>query len=150
MPNEIYIKIMDETSNSKDNNTGKNESLTPQSKMRETPPSGETANNMAKVKAIGVAAMMGGKTLLSYTASNIGKWTGNSRNQTRVDNIQQIVGIGAMAVVSWPVALASVGIKMATTAIDTGFEQKWDKRQSQANLARAGYNSKGELVGRRH
>ncbi len=150
MPNEIYVKILDETSGSKDNNVGASESLTSQAQMRkQSPPSSEAANNIRKTKAIGVAAMIGSRSL-SYVSSNVGKWTGNSRHQTTVNNIQQIVGIGAMAVVSWPVALATVGINMATTAIDTGVEQKWDKRQSQQSLARAGYNSKGEMVGRRH
>ena len=150
MPNEIYVKVLDETSGASDNNAGSSESLTSQTQMRkQSPPSSETANNIRKTKAIGVAAMVGSRSL-SYVSSNVGKWTGNSKNQTTANNIQQIVGIGAMAVVSWPVALATVGINMATTAIDTGIEQKWDKRQSQQNLARAGYNSKGELVGRRH
>ena len=150
MPNEIYVKVLDETSGTNDNNSGTGESLTAQNQMRkQSPPSSETANNIRKTKAIAVAAMIGSRSL-SYISSNIGKWTGNSRKQTSVNNIQQIVGLGAMAVVSWPVALATTGINLATTAIDTSHEQKWDKKQSQQNMARAGYNSKGELVGRRH
>ena len=86
MPNEIYVKVLDETSSSKDNNSGYSESLTTQAQMRkQSPPSSEAANNIRKTKAIGVSAMIGSRSL-SYVSSNVGKWTGNSRNQTKINN----------------------------------------------------------------
>ena len=109
----------------------------------------ETLRNKAASKGLAVAAMIGSQTF-NYTTSNIGKWTGNSRHQTTVNNIKAGVSIGAMMYVSPLMAAAYVGVNMATTAIDTYQEQKWEKRQTSQSLARAGYNSKGELVGRRH
>lgn len=148
MPNEIYVKVIDETS-SNDNNSGNSESLTPQNQMRnQNPPSKETAINIKQTKAIAIASMVATRSL-GYISSNVGKWTGNSRNQTRVNNVQQIIGMGAMYVASWPIALASTAITIGTTAIDTYQEQKWDNKKSKQNLARAGYSSAGELLGRR-
>ena len=147
MPNEIYVKIVDETSGSKDNNAGVSESLTAQAQMRkQNPTSSETATNIKKTKAIAIASMIGARSL-QYISSNVGKWMGDSRYQTAVNNIQQIVGIGATAIISWPVALAKVGMDIGTTALDTYIEQKWDKRRSNQNLARAGYNSILEFEG---
>lgn len=148
MPNEIYVKIFDETS-SKDNNSGVSESLTSQALMRkQNPPSNEAAVSIKQTKAIAIASMVGSRSL-SYISSNVGKWTGNRRNQTAVNNIQQVIGIGAMAVASWQMALASVALNIATTAMDTYHDQKWDGIRSKQDLAKAGYNSEGELIGRR-
>lgn len=143
MPNEIYVKIVDETS--ADNNSGFGESLTPQAQMRnQNPPSAETATCIQKTKAIAIASMAANRSL-SYISSNVGKWTGSSRMQSKVNNIQQLAGLGAMAVTSWPIALASTAITIGTTALDEAYERKWDKKQSDLAKARA-----GELKGRGH
>ena len=149
MPNEIYVKVLDETSSSKDNNAGSSESLTAQTQMRkQNPPSSEAATNIKQAKAMAIASMVASRSL-GYISSNVGKWSGNSRRQTEVNNAQQIIGLGAMAVASWQIALISAAINIGTTAIDTYQEQKWDNKRSNQDLARAGYSSKGELVGRR-
>jgi hypothetical protein len=147
MPNEIYVKIIDQTSS--DNNSGVGESLTPQAQMRnQNPPSAQTAVNIKQTKAIAIASMVGSRSL-NYISSNVGKWTGNSQNQAKVNNVQQIIGIAAMAAVSWQMALFSTALTLGTTAIDNYYEQKWDGIRSKQNLAKAGYNSSGEMLGRR-
>ena len=148
MPNEIYVKIFDETS-SNDNNSGTSESLTTQAMMRKkSPPSSETAGNVKKTKAIAIASMIGSRSL-SYISSNVGKWSGNHRNQTTVNNIQQVASLAAMAVASWQIALVTATLSVATNAIDNYHEQKWDNIRAKQEQARAGYNSKGEIVGKR-
>lgn len=47
-----------------------------------------TMMNKAKVAAIS-AATMAGRQAINYATSNVGKWTGNSHNQTIVNNIGQ-------------------------------------------------------------
>lgn len=142
---ELKVIITDETS-TEQVQINKPNSNSSNSTSIKTP---ETAANKTASKGLVVASMIGQRAL-SYTTSNVGKWTGNSRNQTAVNNVMQIGSLAALAYVNPYIAIATAAINMATTAIDTGFEQKWDKRQSSQNLARAGYNSKSALVGRRH
>lgn len=142
---ELKVIITDETSNEQVKLNKPNTNSTASTTIK-TP---ETVQNKAASKALAIAAMVS-QSALNYTTSNIGKWTGNSRHQTTVNNVKQVGGIAAMAYVSPFLAIASCAVQASTTAIDTYVEQKWDKKQSSQNLARAGYNSKGDLVGRRH
>ena len=93
-------------------------------------------------KGIAVATMVGSQAF-SYMTSNVGKWTGSTRTQTVVNNMMELVSIGAMAVASWPMAIACVGVNIAKTAIDTNYEQKWDAYSKEYARKRA-----GELKGR--
>lgn len=85
-----------------------------------------------------------------YITSNIGKWTGSSRTQQNVNNTLQFAQTVGMIAINPTVGLINLGLNLATTAIDTAWEQKWDRLQSQQALARAGYSSSGEITGRRH
>lgn len=102
----------------------------------------DVQQNQALSKGMAVASMVANQTF-SYMTSNVGKWTGSSRMQTNINNAQQLVSIGAMAYVSWPVALAYVGLNVATTAMDTAYEQQWDSYSKEYARKRA-----GELKGR--
>lgn len=93
-------------------------------------------------KGLAVATMIAQQTF-NYMTSNIGKWTGSTRKQTAINNTMQLVSIGAMAYVSPVIAVANVGINLATTAMDTAYEQKWDAYSKEYARKRA-----GELKGR--
>ena len=93
-------------------------------------------------KGLAVATMIAQQTF-NYMTSNIGKWTGSTRLQTGVNNAMQVFSIGAMAYVSPVIAVANVGINLATTAIDTAYEQRWDSYSKEYARKRA-----GELKGR--
>lgn len=102
----------------------------------------EVQQNKLLSKGMAVATMIGTQAL-SYTTSNIGKWTGSSRTQQNINNALEVVSIGAMAYASMPIALAYVGINLAKTAIDTSYEQRWDALSKENARKRA-----GELKGR--
>lgn len=93
-------------------------------------------------KSLAVASMVTSQTF-NYMTSNIGKWTGSTARQNAVNNVMQLVGIGAMAYVSPAIAIANVGINLATTSLDTAYEQKWDSYSKEYARKRA-----GELKGR--
>lgn len=93
-------------------------------------------------KDLAVATMIAQQTF-NYMTSNVGKWTGSTQKQTAINNAMQLVSIGAMAYVSPIVAVANVGINLATTAMDTAYEQKWDAYSKEYARKRA-----GELKGR--
>lgn len=102
------------------------------------------ADNKKSSKMLAAATMIGSQAL-NYTTSNIGKWTGDSRNQTKVNNIGQIITLGAMAYASPYLALAVAAINIGTTTADEMYERKWETKRSELARARA-----GELKGRGH
>lgn len=99
-----------------------------------------------KVAAISVATMIGRRTI-SYATSNISKWTGNSQIQNRINTYGEVANIAMMTAINPLLGLANIGVNLATTAIDTAYEQKWDRRRSIQALSRAGYTSKNEIGG---
>lgn len=102
----------------------------------------DVKENQALSKGLAVATMVGSQAF-SYMTSNVGKWTGSTRTQTTVNNVMELVSIGAMAYASLPMAIACVGVNIAKTAIDTNYEQKWDAYSKEYARKRA-----GELKGR--
>ena len=102
----------------------------------------EVKDKKEKSKAMAVATMIGSQAF-SYMTSNVGKWTGSTKSQTQINNALELVSIGAMAYASMPIALAYIGINLAKTAIDTGYEQRWDAYSKEEARKRA-----GELKGR--
>lgn len=102
----------------------------------------EVKDKKEKSKAMAVATMIGSQAF-SYMTSNVGKWTGSTKSQTQINNALELVSIGAMAYASMPIALAYIGINLAKTAIDTGYEQRWDAYSKEEVRKRA-----GELKGR--
>lgn len=109
-----------------------------------SPKTNEAKQSKASHKSIAIAAMLGQQSF-SYITSNVGKWTGSQRSQTTINNITQLGSLAAMAYVSPGLALATIGMSLATTAIDTAFEQKWDARRSANERAKF-----GSLKGMRH
>ena len=102
----------------------------------------EVKDKKEKSKVMAVATMIGSQAF-SYMTSNVGKWTGSTKSQTQINNALELVSIGAMAYASMPIALAYIGINLAKTAIDTGYEQRWDAYSKEEARKRA-----GELKGR--
>lgn len=93
--------------------------------------------NQALSTSMAIATMVGSQAF-SYMTSNVGKWTGSTRSQIAVNNVMEIVSIAAMAYVNPAMAIASVGINIAKTAIDTSYEQKWDALSKENARKRAG------------
>ena len=93
-------------------------------------------------KDLAVATMIAQQTF-NYMTSNVGKWTGSTRIQTGVNNALQLISIGAMFKISPAVAVANIGVNLATTAMNTTYEQRWDAYSKEYARKRA-----GELKGR--
>lgn len=102
----------------------------------------EVKKNQTESKALAVASMISNQSF-NYMKSNVGKWTGSTRTQTQVNNAMQLASLGAMLYVSPAIAVANVGLNLATTAMDTAYEQRWDKYAKEQAQKRA-----GELKGR--
>lgn len=142
---QIKVTITDETGGS---SSVSSSSSTPVSttinKKNGSINSKEVKENQTSSKALAVASMIGSQAF-NFMTSNVGKWTGSTQTQTNISNMMQLVSIGAMAYVSPAIAIANVGINLATTAMDTAYEQRWDAYQKEYNRLRV-----GEVKGRGH
>jgi hypothetical protein len=85
----------------------------------------------------------------NYATSNVGKWTGNSHNQQRMNNTSQGISLGILAYTNPGQAALSVITNVSTTLLNNAWEQKWEKRASSQNLSRLGYSNSGEVVGKK-
>ncbi len=108
-----------------------------------------TKANSAKALGIVAAAMVGRQTV-NFLTSNVGKFTGNSQNQVAVNNAMEVIGIGILATQSWPIALATAGIKLGMTAINNWQEDHIDNIRVGQASARAGYRNYNDVKGNKH
>lgn len=139
---QIKVLITDETGGSSSVSSSSTKPVSSTVNANGKVKSKEVKQSDDNSKSLAVATMIAQQTF-NYMTSNIGKWTGSTRLQTGVNNTMQLVSIGAMAYVSPVVAVANVGINLATTAMDTAYEQKWDAYSKEYARKRA-----GELKGR--
>lgn len=102
----------------------------------------EAKQNGKSSQGLAVASMIASQTF-NYMTSNVGKWTGSTRTQTQVNNAMQLVSLGAMVYVNPMIAVANIGANLAQTAMDTAYEQRWDRYAKEQAQKRA-----GELKGR--
>lgn len=104
--------------------------------------------NNQGTQGVVIASMLASRTL-SYATSNVGKWTGNSRNQDRINKLQQAAGIGVTALVSPFLAVATVGVQVGTTAFEAYATNRLEEQRADARRLRAGYSSDDRVLGGR-
>lgn len=75
---------------------------------------------------------------VNYMTSNVGKWTGNSRNQQTVNNVKQLMGYGMAFAVNPILGLVSVAFDGVTTALDYSYENKWNQIKTEQAKVRTG------------
>ena len=145
MPNEIRVVIEDKTGSG----GGSTENLTPQkastNASAQTP---QSATNRTYMKGLATASMIASGAF-NYMTSNVGKYTGSSHTQNLVNNIQQGIQLGAMAIVNPYLALGAIAVQGISYVLD----ENWRKRQESVELgqarARAGYSSSDAVTSRR-
>ena len=135
---QIKVLITDETGKTESVNTNTTLVNNKTGKIKDE----SVQQNDSYSKNLAVASMVASQ-VFNYTTSNVGKWMGSTRTQTTINNTMQLVGIGAMAYVNPYVTIATIGISIGTTALDTAYEQIWDAKQKNYNRLRV-----GELKGR--
>ena len=139
---QIKVLITDETGGSSSVSSSSTKPVSSTVNANGKIKSKEVKQNDDNSKGLAVATMIAQQTF-NYMTSNIGKWTGSTRLQTGVNNAMQVFSIGAMAYVSPVIAVANVGINLATTSMDTAYEQQWDSYSKEYARKRV-----GELKGR--
>ncbi len=145
MPNEIRVVIEDKTGSG----GGSTENLTSQkastNASAQTP---QSATNRTYMKGLATASMIASGAF-NYMTSNVGKYTGNSHYQTFVNNLQQGVQIGAMAVINPYLAIGAVAVQGITYALDENFRRRQESVELGQARARAGYSNQNAVVSRR-
>ena len=119
---EIKVTITDNGTQSTTSKTIQQRANTTKEATEKLDPKNEASTQTKKDSQVMVVAGMVASRSFNYITSNVGKWTGNSRNQETVNNIRQVVSLGASAVVSPWLTLAMAGMQLGTTAMDTSYQ----------------------------
>jgi hypothetical protein len=135
---QIKVTITDETGGSSSvSSSSSTPSNTTINKKNGSIKSKEVKKNQDDSKSLAIASMIGSQSF-NYMSSNVGKWTGSTQTQTNISNAVQLNSIVAMAYVSPAIAIANIGVNLATTVMNTTYEQKWDAYQKEYNRIRVG------------
>lgn len=132
MGEPIQVKITDDTGTA----TISTSSLNQQTNKPIAPNQQAKANQ--KAVATTALAVMTVRRSVNYLTSNIGKWTGNSQNQSFINNAKQVVGYGIAFAANPILGALSMGFDAVTTAIDTSYEQYWNNYKSEQARVRNG------------
>lgn len=101
-------------------------------------PMNSAAKNNNKSSVLTTASHVALMRAVNYTTSNIGKWTGNSHNQTIVNNVKTMIGYGIAFAVNPVLGAVSVAFDGLTYALDHAYEQRWNNIKERENLVRIG------------
>lgn len=146
--NEITVTVKDETG-SKSTTVNKKIPTTSSQATEKVEPKSEAAKHSKKEsQGLAVASMVATRTF-SYVTSNVGKWTGNSRNQDTANNISSVANIGIAMTVNPYLGLAVAAFQIGTTAADAAYTNWSEGIKAQTRLTRAGYTSLNEIIGGR-
>lgn len=146
---EIKVTITDNGTQSTTSKTIQQRANTTKEATEKLDPRNEASTQSKKDSQVMVVAGMVASRSFNYITSNVGKWTGNSRNQETVNNIRQVASLGASAVVSPWLTLAMSGMQLGTTAIDTSYQLKLDEINARGRRLRAGYSDDNTIIGGR-
>ena len=99
----------------------------------------DKSQNTSLQKTAGqMMALSVAKRSVSYITSNIGKWSGNSRNQTMVNNVSKLAGYGMAFAANPYLGAVVVAMDGITTTLDYAYENKWNQIQTQQAQIRTG------------
>lgn len=146
---EIKVTITDNGTQSTTSKTIQQRANTAKEATEKLDPKNEASTQSKKDSQVMVVAGMVASRSFNYITSNVGKWTGNSKNQETVNNIRQVASLGASAVVSPWLTLAMAGMQLGTTAIDTSYQLKLDEINARGRRLRAGYSDDNTILGGR-
>ena len=146
---EIKVTITDNGTQSTTSKTIQQRANTTKEATEKLDPKNEASTQTKKDSQVMVVAGMVASRSFNYITSNVGKWTGNSKNQETVNNIRQVASLGASAVVSPWLTLAMAGMQLGTTAMDTSYQLKLDEINARGRRLRAGYSDDNTILGGR-
>ena len=130
-----YISASPKANN---DNTG-NENLGSNGNQTPNQESTDKSQNTSLQKTAGqMIALSVAKRSVSYVTSNIGKWSGNSRNQNAMNNISKVAGYGMALAVNPYLGMAAIAMDGITYALDYAWENKWNQIQEQQAKVRTG------------
>lgn len=109
-------------------------------KQPDSMPNEQASNNKTNSMLVAAGAMVAMRSV-SYATSNIGKWTGNSRNQQVVNDVQKGLSYAMAFAANVYVGIATVAFDVGSTAINSAFDRYWQEKASEQ--ARAKFGGKG-------
>lgn len=146
MPNNLTLYIRDDTDGT--TNFTENNTVAKASSQMSQPTQQGIASSI-KLKGLAVATTLG-QGAFQYVSSNIGRYTGNTSNQTKFNNIMQGIQFGSMALFSPTLAFTTLAIQGVSWALDENYRVRTERVQLSQSQARAGYTSTKDIVSRRN
>ena len=112
-------------------------------------PSSDTSSGLKTAGAIAAAAFTANQA--KNMAINQIKYhtSGKSSNKRAFETVGTIATVGAMAYSNPYMAIAYAGVSITTEILDHNRTMRVDKRNERQALAKAGYSSQNEMLGRR-
>lgn len=145
---EVKVTVEDTTTHSKSQTKVQSRPHTADAAIQKIEPQADNREATKTAKSNAIAATIG-SSVFNYTTSNLSKWTNNPNLTRRTSNALTIVGYAALAKQSLVMAAVVFGLQLGKTAIDNAHENTLNERSAQVRRIKAGYNSLGEVVGRR-
>lgn len=116
--------------NTGSDNLGSSGNQTPNQESTDKSQNSSLQKTAGQMVALSVA-----KRSASYITSNIGKWSGNSRNQTIVNNVSRLAGYGMAFAANPYLGAVVVAMDGITSALDYAYENRWNQiREQQAQI----------------
>ena len=119
--------------NTGNENLGSNGNQTPNQESTD-----KNQNTSMKKTAGQMVALSVAKRSASYLVSNVGKYSGNSKNQTMVNNVSKLVGYGVAFAANPYLGAAVVVMDGITSLVDMIWDKRWEKATADQAKARAG------------
>lgn len=131
MPEPIKVLLTDDTGTATIKagnvaNNNPNKSINPSAKENKKASMAQTVTHLVAMRAI------------SYSTSNVSKWTGSRRTQNIVNATKTAVGYGIATAVNPILGAVTVGLDGVTTVMDYMYENKWNNIKAEQAQARAG------------
>ena len=146
---DVRVIVKDERGQTtSDTITNKSPTTSQQAGTKADPKNNSAKENKKSSQGLAIASMVASRTF-NYATSNVGKWTGNTRNQETVNMIQQGVSLGAAAYINPYLALAMAAVQLGTTAFDTAWTNNQEILKSNVRKLRAGYTPNDKIIGGR-
>lgn len=146
---EINVTITDNGTQSTTSKSIQQRANTTKQAAEKLDPKNEASTQSKRDSQAMIVAGMVASRSFNYITSNVGKWTGNSRNQETVNNVRQVISLGASTAVSPWLTIAMSGVQLGTTAIDTSYQLRLDEVNARARRLRAGYSDNNTILGGR-
>lgn len=112
----------------------------PEAEIQQTDPTTPKGGKAKQAKKLAGAAILGNtaRQAYSYATSNIGKFTGSTALQSKVDTASQVIGYGLQIAANPIAGSVSLVTNLVIKLVDEMYNRKWERIELNQKRARVG------------